>query len=83
MHSMLVATMMVVARIMEGMESNCHHGEKLGISEMEFQFKVGKWVRELKEKLSKNLQNKKEQAILNTLPDESKYLNNLLKPISY
>lgn len=40
MHSMLVATMMMVAQMMSGMEFSCHHKEKLGISGMEFQLKV-------------------------------------------
>lgn len=40
MHSMLMATMMMVAQMMSGMEFNCHHKEKLGISGMEFQLKV-------------------------------------------
>lgn len=41
MHSMHVATMKMVAQIMRGMKFECHHGLKLGISEMEFQLKVG------------------------------------------
>lgn len=41
MHSMLIAAMMMAAQMMSGMEFNCHHKEKLGISGMEFQLKVG------------------------------------------
>lgn len=40
MHSMLMATMMMVAQMMSGMEFNYHHKKKLGISGMEFQLKV-------------------------------------------
>lgn len=36
-HSMLMATMMMVAEMMNGMEFNCHHEMKLGISWVQFQ----------------------------------------------
>lgn len=50
-HSMLVAAMMMAAQRMRGMEFECHHKKKLGISGMEFQCNVGVGAGNYKERL--------------------------------